>query len=331
MNQPLRVAVLYGGPSAERAVSLVSGAAVAAGLNSRGHVVTLLDPTPGGDAVQPLGSGGRQQDAERVLRGYDWTRIDIVCNVLHGTFGEDGCLQELLDELDVPYTGSGAPASRTAFCKSLAKAAFQQAGVPTPRGLTFDGQTPVEVLHRTAEKLGWPVVIKPEAQGSSLGVRIVRTAAELLPAVQTALTLSPLGLLEEYIAGTEWTVPVWDDEVLPMIEIVPGSEFYDYAAKYADDRTTYRFSFEIVAEVQQRIAAVGLAAAQAVGCQGLSRVDLRLRPDGQPIVLEVNTSPGMTDHSLVPKSAARCGLSLGELCERDCLRTLKRCRSRRAA
>jgi D-alanine-D-alanine ligase len=332
--RPLTVLVLLGGPSAEREVSLVSGRCVADALTRRGHRVIELDPTP-----SPLLSGPgtpldfRQAlcEARQRLERFDWSAVDVVFNALHGTFGEDGTVQELLESLGVPYTGSGPEASRCGFHKWKARRRFEAHGLPTPRGVLFRTDWPTSRMAAAARSLEWPVVIKPEAQGSSLGVSIVRRPADLPAAVERCARYGAVGLIEEYIAGTEWTVGVWDDFVLPLIEIVPAQEFFDYTAKYADERTAYRFSSHLPEETMQRMATAGRRAARAVGAEGLSRVDVRVDASGTAWVLEVNTSPGLTDHSLVPKAAARMGLSLGVLCEQECQRAIVRRRGRLSA
>ena len=325
MEQRLAIAVLLGGPSPERRVSLASGAAVATALETGGHRVIRLDPNAGRPDDGPAPGADLVAEAEQTLRNFDWHGIDVVFNALHGPFGEDGGLQQLLDRLQVPYTGSDPEASRLGFHKELAKSRFAAAGVPTPRGVEVTPESPF--TPDATDPLGWPLVVKPSAQGSSLGVAIVRDASQLPSAIANGLTLGDRVLIEEYIPGTEWTVPVWDGAALPIIQIVPAVDFYDFSAKYADDRTSYRFEFDVEAEIIERIARTGTAAAAALGMQGLSRADIRLHPDGRIYVLEVNSSPGMTDHSLVPKSAARMGLSLGSLCEQECRRAL--CRRRR--
>ena len=321
---PLSIVVLLGGPSAERPVSLRSGDAVAAALAAEGHRVQRFDPHAGRLDPAPLGTPQCVQSAGDALRGYDWRGVDVIFNALHGPFGEDGQAQRILDELQLPYTGSGPTGSSLGFFKSLAKQEFARHGLSTPRGIRFDAHASLFTLDQAASRLSYPVVVKPEAQGSSLGVTIVPAPDRLPAAVAAALAIDTVAILEEYIPGTEWTVPLWDDEVLPLIQIVPAVGFFDYAAKYSDERTEYRFEFDAAPETLRRIADAGLRAAQSLGLQGFSRADIRLTPDGRPFVLEVNSSPGMTDHSLVPKSAARAGWSLGRLCTEECRRALRR-------
>ncbi|MCA9055593.1 MAG: D-alanine--D-alanine ligase [Planctomycetaceae bacterium] len=328
MERRLTITVLLGGPSPERTISLASGMAVADALEACGHHVIRLDPNNGrpADCLAPADSGAYAAEliaeAEQTLQHFNWHGVDVAFNALHGPFGEDGRLQQLLNRLQVPYTGSGPEASHVGFHKELAKSRFVAAGVPTPQSVEVTAETPF--TPDSTDPLGWPLVVKPSAQGSSLGVTIVGDASHLPDAIAKCLALGDRVLIEEYIPGTEWTVPVWDGTALPVIQIVPAVDFYDFSAKYADDRTTYRFEFDVDVETLERIAQTGTAAATTLGMQGLSRADIRLHPDGRVYVLEVNSSPGMTDHSLVPKSAARQGISLGELCEQECRRALHR-------
>ncbi len=301
--KPMEILVVAGGPSQEREISLRSGEAVAGALRARGHRVGLFDP---GSGVIPGGPPA----------------VDVAYNALHGSFGEDGTIQEIFEAWNVPLTGSNATASRLAFDKRNAKLRLRASGLLTPEFRTFDRHTSLKELRRSARWLGLPVVVKPQQQGSSLGVRIVRKLSELADAAAACQEFGQQGLIERYIAGTEWTVPLFDDQLLPAIEIVPAGDFYDFEAKYVDDRTEYRFDTPIPPAVRERLARVSQRACAALGTSGIVRVDLRLDERLVPWVLEVNTSPGMTDHSLVPKSAARAGIDFGELCERACLAAL---------
>lgn len=295
--KPLCIAVLAGGESAEREISLQSGAAVAAALQDRGHAVALVDP------------------AEVDLELHNWDRTDVAFLALHGTFGEDGGVQSLLKRLNVPFTGSGADVSRLAFSKSAAKECFTQSQVATPDyALVHATDSPEQITARAAS-IGYPLVVKPDAQGSSLGVSIVESAGELESAVADCFQLGDFGLLERAVSGTEWTLAVINDQPLPLIQIGTGREFFDFAAKYQDDATDYCFSTETDAATLELLTSTGLAACRCLGATEFARVDILLDGAGQPWVLEVNTIPGMTDHSLVPKAAAQIGLSMGELCE----------------
>jgi D-alanine-D-alanine ligase len=233
--------------------------------------------------------------------------------------------------LEVPYTGSGVQASRLAYSKSASKARFLQHQVPTaPFVLIHESDSAARILHH-ASSLGFPLVVKPDTQGSSLGVSIVRSPDELPAALTRCFHLDAFGILESCIVGEEWTVGLVDEDVLPLIQIETNRAFFDYQAKYKDDQTVYRFDFEATPEVIDKITRSALDACVALETKGLVRVDVMLDKFQRPWVLEVNTVPGMTDHSLVPKAAERAGMTLGDLCEhtlRTCLETVRDRRQR---
>ena len=301
---PLHVAVLQGGPSAERDISLCSGAAVSRAVAGQGHQVTQIDPV------------------EICPDSFDWQGIDIAFLALHGTYGEDGCIQKILEQRGVPFTGSNSTASRLAFGKSAAKARFAACGVPTPASAQFSVNDRHEQIEARAARIGFPVAVKPDAQGSSLGVTIADDRSGLRAAVDHCLEIATCGLVEKAVDGSEWTLGVVDDDPLPLIQIGTSHNFFDYQAKYEDNETTYLFDTAGDEATRLRIEAAGLAACRAIGTRGIARVDIMLDATGQPWVLEVNTIPGMTDHSLVPKAAARTGLELGALCDIVISRTL---------
>ncbi len=294
---PLRIAVLAGGNSPEREISLQSGSAVAAALADRGHSVSTVDP------------------AVIDLEAHTWAQVDIAFVALHGTFGEDGQVQGLLRRLGVPFTGSGADVSRLAFSKSAAKERFSQSDVLTPEYTLVHSTDTHTRIASHAGSIGYPLVVKPDAQGSSLGVSIVESADDLEAVVDSCFFLGDFILLERMVVGSEWTLGVVNDQPLPLIRIGTDREFFDYAAKYHDDATDYGFDTDTDAATLEQLKAIGLMACRCVGVTEFARVDILLDGNGQPWVLEVNTIPGMTDHSLVPKAAAQIGLSMGELCE----------------
>lgn len=302
---PWKVAVLAGGDSAEREISLASGACVTQALRDRGHRVIELDP--------------KWVDLNRE----NWSEIDVAFLALHGKYGEDGHVQRILEHLGVPYTGSDPEASRIGISKSATKERLAQHGVPTPPYvLIHESDAPERILGH-ANALGFPVVIKPDTQGSSLGVSIVPDAEQLPAALTKAFTLDTFGIIEKAIVGSEWTVGLLDDYILPSIQIATDRQFFDFHAKYQDDATGYRFEFEVTSDVVRKIELAAQGACRAIGTRGIARVDIMLDSQMQPWVLEVNTIPGLTDHSLVPKAAERLGWSFGELCERaiqSCLR-----------
>ncbi len=299
---PLRVAVLAGGDSPERAISLKSGTAVTYALQQLGHIVLPIDP------------------AIVDLVGVDWRQFDIAFLALHGEFGEDGQVQRILDRAGVLYTGSSAMASEVAFSKWHSKQRFIQAGVATAGAVLLYRRDMASSQRAKVETLGYPVVVKPDAQGSSLGVTLVETADQLAPAVAAAFSLGEYALVEQALLGDEWTVGLIDSFALPPIRIGYAQPVFDYHAKYEADSTTYQIDEQ--APLAEAVVELAQQAGIALGTGGLVRVDIRCNAAGQPFVLEVNTIPGLTDHSLVPKAAAALGISLGHLCELTILSAL---------
>lgn len=293
-----RVAVLAGGDSDERTISLQSGAAVQAALTARGHLAVPLDP-----ALVDLAS-------------IDWSPFDVAFLALHGRFGEDGQVQRMLEQAGIPYTGSDAVASQLAFSKSAAKERWLQCGVPTPPYVLLHYSDDMPRVERLVAEIGYPLVAKPDTQGSSLGVSWVQEPAELPAALRRCFDYDSFGLVERAIVGTEWTVGLLDELILPPLHIETSRPIFDYHAKYHDDATRYSFGEGWPGEVLQRLSDVAVAACRALGVKGLARVDVRLDTQHQPWVLEVNTIPGLTEHSLVPKAAAHAGIDFADLCER---------------
>lgn len=283
------VAVLMGGPSSERAVSLRSGAAVAKGLRARGYDV--FEVVVGEDC------------AFEVPRG-----VEAAFVAMHGRFGEDGTIQALLRQQGIPHTGSSPEASRRAFDKSQSKPTLVAAGIPTP---------PFEFLRKGQERsLPLPVVVKPVRQGSSVGVAKVEREADWPAALETALGYDELALVEEFIPGMELTVGVVGDTVLPVIEILTPDGNYDYRAKYTPGGSFHQVPARIPEETARACQEAALAVFRALGCSGMGRVDIRLRPDGKFFVLELNNIPGFTEVSLLPDAARAHGWDFSELCER---------------
>lgn len=305
----LRIVVLSGGDSAERDISLQSGAAVEDALSARGHQVTCVDPS------------------ETNLETLDWHGYDVAFLALHGSFGEDGGVQSILEAIGIPYTGSNAESSRLAFSKSASKERFAQCNVSTPPYVLIHESDDAVRINRQAETIGFPLVVKPDAQGSSLGVTLVETPDELPRALTRGFHFDSFCILERAIIGSEWTVGLLDEDLLPLIHIETDRKFFDYQAKYEDHTTQYHFEFALPTHIVKAIENTARAACDALRTSGLVRVDLMLDTLHQPWVLEINTVPGLTDHSLVPKAAARLGIGLGELCERAihrCLRQAER-------
>lgn len=293
-----KVAVLYGGRSAEREVSLRSGEAIHGALRSRGYDAELLDV--GLDVAERL----REMKAQVAFIG------------LHGRYGEDGAIQGLLESMGIPYTGSGVLSSALAMDKVATKQVFVARGIPTPDYVAVRPED-ARLLTGKALPFGLPAVVKPASEGSSVGVHIVKTEAELADACADAARFKGDVLLERYIKGREVQVAVLDDEALGAIEVRPASEFYDYQAKYHSGGTTqYLFPAPLPEELYRRALDVTLAAHRSLGCSGATRTDLIVLPDGGVTVLEVNTLPGMTETSLLPKIAAGVGIDFPTLCEK---------------
>jgi len=297
-----KVAVLMGGSSSEREISLLSGNGVLAALNERGVDAYAFDP-----AIQSLWDLPKE-------------KFDRVFIALHGRFGEDGTVQGVLETLKMPYTGSGVMASALAMDKWRTKLIWQSTGIPTPR---FHLLTPQSDFTRVLEDLGLPLIVKPAREGSSIGVTKVMTAADLPAAFELAYKLDPLVIAEEFIAGQELTATVIGDEALPLIRIEAPEGKYDYANKYFTDVVRYHCPSGIRADLEDEIRATTLKAFRVLGCHGWGRADLMLRPDGHYSFLEVNTSPGMTGHSLVPMAARAMGVSYPDLCVK--ILSLARC------
>jgi D-alanine-D-alanine ligase len=297
-----RVAVVMGGISAEREVSLNTGAGVLAALQGNGWDAVGIDWTEGASLARLV------EDA----------RVDVVWNALHGTYGEDGSVQGLCACVRVPCTGSGILASALAMDKVMSKRIFESNNVPTPRWRTLDHDGPADGSDAADALHSWslPCVVKPANEGSSVGVTIVEAREQLAAATTLARRFHGPVLVEEYIAGTEVFVGILDNRVLGSVEVRPATKFYDYDAKYKRGDTKYLLPPELPRATVASAEQYGLAAHVALGCSGHSRVDLRISAAGEPFVLEVNTLPGMTGTSLLPKIARATGMDYATLCER---------------
>lgn len=294
MLESIKIAVLMGGPGSERQVSLASGNAVVKALRSLGLDVTPVDVI---GTVIDLPPG-----------------TDLAFNVIHGTFGEDGQLQQALENMGIPYTGAGMVSSRTAFDKNLAKAAFVAAGVPTPRAEIIDVSSGPCLPSFSA-----PFVVKPPREGSSVGVHIVRDQTNAAAAIADAAKYGNDILVEEFIEGIELTVGILDDTALPIVHIIPPEGVYDMASKYpwlsGAKGSQYICPADLDEATTLAVQAVALAAHRSLGVEIYSRVDVLLDSENRPFVLEANTIPGMTETSLLPKAAAAIGISFPELCK----------------
>lgn len=282
------VAVLMGGPSSEREVSLKSGGAVAKGLKAAGYEVIAIDVT------------GRTLELPEA--------VDAVFVALHGEFGEDGQVQQLLEDRNIPYTGSSPAASRASFDKRLSKDLFVKAGIPTadyeivgPRGTT---------------SLPYPVVIKPPCQGSTIGIFKVSRAEEWAPALEQSIRYDGEVIAERFIPGRELTVGIVGDTVFPVIEILAPDGWYDFTAKYGKGRSRHLCPAPLDPALAQRAQTLAMDTFRALGCRGLGRIDFRMNPEGRLYVLELNNIPGFTETSLLPEAAQAAGIGFADLCAR---------------
>jgi len=285
-----KVAVLFGGKSAEREVSLNSGSRVLAALLRQGVDAHAFDPAE------------RKLDE---LAGYDRAFI-----VLHGRYGEDGTIQGALELMGIPYTGSGVLASAVGMDKWRTKLLWRAMGLRIPDFVMLEADSDFDAVER---QLGLPLFVKPACEGSSIGVTKVRQPGELRPAYEAAVKHDDLVIAEQGVLGGEFTVGILGDQALPIIRIVPTTDFYDYEAKYLRDDTRYLCPCGLPEERELELRAQALEAFRVLGCRGWGRVDFLMDEQGEAYFLEVNTSPGMTDHSLVPMAAREAGLSYDEL------------------
>lgn len=328
----MKILVLAGGTSREREVSLNSGKAVATGLQSLGHQVSMIDTGDGRELLAISTTGAI--DAQRSTHGIadlavssantsivslpaDYRDSDCVFIALHGGIGENGTLQALLDLSGVTYTGSGVMASALAMDKFRAKLLFESVGVPTPRTLFFGGESAALKFcdEVEPEQIQYPIIVKPNAEGSTVGLTLARDNAELRRGIEEAAACDLNILIEEFIPGRELTVAILGDQVLPSVEIIPKSGLYDYQAKYTVGASEYICPATLNSQVEIDIRQYAQLAFQILGCSGYARVDFRLNPQDELFCLEVNTLPGMTATSLVPKAAKAAGISFEQLLE----------------
>ena len=291
-----KIAVLLGGTSAEREVSLNSGKAVLEALLNQGYDAHPIDP-------KEYNVANLKKDG-----------FNRVFNILHGRGGEDGTMQGLLEQIGLPYTGCGVMASALTMDKMRTKMLWKAFGLPVADMEVVTRETFADLDPQVVvDKLGLPLMVKPSLEGSSVGLTKVKAVDELKSAVEYALKFDNTILIEEWLAGDELTVPVLDSQVLPAIRIVPEGEFYDYNAKYISDNTQYFCPSGLTPEREQELALLVKRAYDAVGCRGWSRIDVMCDAKGDFRLVEVNTNPGMTSHSLFPKSAASVGISFEQL------------------
>jgi D-alanine-D-alanine ligase len=332
----LKILVLMGGISAERDVSLSSGEAIVKALKFAGHQVLALDTahgqkllpsdgkySPEGIKDEPpditeLERKGKQQALE-AIHSFDFSEVDVIFLALHGGQGEDGTIQALLDLTGKPYTGSGVLASALAMNKAMSKKIFEREGILTPEWVLIENPEISDISYikeKIEASFGFPCVVKPNDQGSTVGLTVVEEKKDLKKALECAQKFSSHILVERFIPGRELTVGILGDMPLPVVEIIPEHGIYDYECKYTHGKSNYVCPAEIPEEGTKEIQAIGLKAFRALGCEDYARVDFRYGEDSRFYCLEVNTLPGMTATSLVPKAAKALGIDFPELVNR---------------
>lgn len=299
LNKEDKIVVVYGGPSSEREVSLRTGTAIAEALTRAGYRVEKID-------FEPV----------RFMEDMQKIQPQVVFNALHGHFGEDGAIQHMLEMLGIPYTGSGPIASAITMDKVIAKRLFAQATLPTSDFAVYMCEQPLAEIQADIQmKFSFPLVVKAPNQGSTIGIHIIHKETELEDALRDVFSYDRWALVEKFLEGDEFTVSVLNGEALPVIQIVPHSGVYDYASKYTVGATDYLVPAPIRTELQERMQELSVRAYRAMGCNGVARVDFMTDSAGEPYILEINTVPGMTETSLVPKAAAAVGKDFTALCE----------------
>ncbi len=327
----MKIAVLLGGSSPERLVSIASGKGVINALRQLGHEVVAVDPAQGPAQIperellsQAVGSNPPTQESLRELssRNYlaaldseTFDNVELAFIILHGKWGEDGIVQSLLELRNIPYTGSGVMASAIAMDKVMSKKLFLHHGTATADWYDYqvNSKPRSSLVKKEAARIGYPNVVKPNDQGSSVAITIVNDESELDPALDEAEKFSSTVMVEKFIEGAELTVGILGDEPLPVIEIRPHGGFYDYHHKYTKGMTDYLIPAPIEKSFATKLQEISVNTFRSLGCRTFGRVDFRVGADSTPYCLEVNTIPGMTETSLVPKAAAAAGISFKEL------------------
>ncbi|MGB5894941.1 MAG: D-alanine--D-alanine ligase [Ignavibacteriaceae bacterium] len=325
LNPKINIAVFVGGTSPEKEVSKSSGRAIYQALNSLGYNCTLIDPAYGTDQPETDEEFFSAKDFgeiknENLIKTIDselMNNIDLVFLALHGKLGEDGIIQSLLELKGIKYTGSGVLSSAIAMDKDISKTIFQKNDVNTPSWFIIDKKfNRDEVVRIINSKFKYPVIIKPNDQGSTVGLSIIKKDEEIFKAIETAFQYSDIVVIEEYIPGREMTVAILEDKPLPVLEIIPKSGFYDYESKYTSGMSEYIVPADVTGDVFDKMQQQAITAFRSLRCKVYGRVDFRLNDENIPFCLEVNTLPGMTETSLVPKMANAVGISFEELIDR---------------
>ena len=331
MNK-LKIALFTGGASPERPVSKLSSKSIYQTLNESGHEVMPVDPALGLKQHADVGDYFGEDKGEEISHknytaamGLDFLKdVDLAFIGLHGKWGEDGTLQSLLEIQDIRYTGSGVLASALAMDKGMSKTIFRQNGIHVHNGFTIvSGKYDLQqVMSRIEEEIGYPAVVKPNDQGSTFGLTICKRAEDIKKALDFSFSFSDTTIIETFVPGRELTVGILDGTPLPVLEIKPKHELYDYECKYTHGMSEYIVPAEIPRETANQLRDQALLAYNSLGCKNYGRVDFKLRPDGSYVCFEVNTLPGMTSTSLLPKMAKVAGISFTELIERIILNSL---------
>lgn len=309
----MKIAVLMGGISAERKISLKSGKAVYDALRGDGQDVAALDV---------------ESEDLSCLQGVD---VDVVFPALHGRFGEDGGIQALLEQAGIPYVGSDPQASRAAMDKMAAKCFFVSHDVPTPPFRLITADMPWETIEQAVYEIGLPLMVKPTRQGSSVGITRADKRDDVATGLAAAFRHGRHALLERCVNGREFTVSVLEDRALPIVELRPKQKFFDYFAKYHDEATEFIVRPDLPDGLEEELQRTALEAHRCLGCEGLSRVDMMVEHDGRPYALEVNTIPGFTERSLFPLAARAAGIEFPQLCVLLCQRALDASRKEKPA
>jgi D-alanine-D-alanine ligase len=296
------IGVLMGGYSSEREISLRSGQAVFDSLINAGHQATLIDI--------------RNQEKDKIAAQIKAAQIDVAFIALHGRLGEDGVIQSILEEMDIPFTGSGMQASQKAFNKTVTQAILKSQDLPVPEFICITDGKMMDFRKAFLVLKKLPFVVKAACEGSSLGITIVRHPAQWEGAIKDALKYGPYVVIEKFVKGRELTAGIFDKLPLPLVEIKAKTGFFDFSAKYQKGATEYLVPAPITEELASQIQGLALGAHEALGCEGFSRVDVRVDENSNPYILEVNTIPGFTETSLFPKAAKQAGYSFIDVCEK---------------
>lgn len=322
MNDKITIAILLGGTSPERAVSKKSGESIYYAIKDLGYNVILVDPAYGTE--QPEKVEDYFSDCEygiisnenyiKVINSPLFDNVDLVFIALHGKWGEDGTIQSLLELKGIKYTGSGVLGSSLSMDKARSKVMFTHSGVSTPKWIEVTKESDLELIKiKIEEELKFPCIVKPNDQGSTIGLTKCTNKDELEEALKLSFQFSKVALVEEFIVGREITVAIINDKVLPLLEIIPKHEIYDYECKYTDGMCEYIVPVPLDQEIEEELKRQAKIAFESIGCEDFGRVDFRLTKEGKPYCFEINTLPGMTNHSLVPKMAKADGIEFKEL------------------